>query len=227
MKNSALRVISENKKLLGLLGLYVIALGAISYQITFALFTAHATSTNNSFTAASEFPLTAPGGSVVINEIMWMGSTGHTGDEWIELRNMTNNTYDMTGWQLIGAGNTDITIPSGTLSAHGYFLVANNVETDVATILNVHPDYQTTAVQIDNNNFQVFLANQAHDIVDIADDNTSLPMAGSIGTPKKSMERNDPPGNGMDPAKWHDATTQVNLDGSATDLATPKAPNVP
>ena len=33
---------------------------------------------------------------VVINEVMWMGSSSHTADEWIELRNMTSHDIDFS-----------------------------------------------------------------------------------------------------------------------------------
>jgi len=51
---------------------------------SFAFFSNTATSTNNTFIAAESFGVNQ--GDVVINELMWMGSTKGASDEWIELR---------------------------------------------------------------------------------------------------------------------------------------------
>ena len=54
---------------------------------------------------------------VVINELMWMGSTVSSSDEWIELRNNTNQAIDLTGWLITNAasGSDDLTIPLGSI----------------------------------------------------------------------------------------------------------------
>jgi hypothetical protein len=71
-------------------------------------------------------------GDVVINELMWMGSFGDRDDEWIELRNMTDEDIDISGWRILGAGkgsgeNAHIQIPNGyTIEANGYFLLTKN-----------------------------------------------------------------------------------------------------
>ena len=201
-------------------------------QVTKASFTDQAMSTNNTFTAASEFPtqapLTAPAGSVVINEIMWMGSNFEASpstDEWIELKNMTDNTYNLTNWTLIGAGNVDIKILSGTLPPNGYFLISKRASN--SSVLNITPDYVSPNVQLDNSNLKIFLANSANDIVDVADDGVGLPLKGTneSNQAKRSMERKDPPGNGMNPIFWHSSNGQTNLDSGAVDFATPKASN--
>lgn len=198
----------------------------VSYQATNAFFTSNAASTGNTFSAASEFPpITSAQGNVILNEINWGGSSSSSADEWIEIRNMTGNTFDLTGWQLIGAGNSDITIPSGTLSPNGFFLIANFDQNSLSSVLNIAPDYVTSALQIDNANMQIFLVNEASDIVSIADDGVGVPFKGST-SPRRSMERKDPPGsNGMDPINWQDATTSANLDVSTPDFGTPKAAN--
>lgn len=174
-------------------------------------------------------------GSVVINELMWMGSSTNTDDEWIELRNMTGNPIDLSNWQitsLVGTSNTEtlmLTIPSGkTISANGYFLISHfNKDTSV---INVEPDLVDTHVVLRNSDLQIKLykgiwTNLAN-LIDTADDGSGSPLAGN-NTTKKSMERNDSPGNGTNVSNWHTATTQNNLDSGATDLATPKSTNSP
>src|SRR3989338_5764635 len=51
-------------------------------------------------------------GNVVVNELNWGGNSveGGSNDEWIELRNMTNNTIFVEGWQitsLVGNPSTE------------------------------------------------------------------------------------------------------------------------
>ena len=38
--------------------------------------------------------------NVVINEIAWMGSAASASDEWIELKNTTNESINLSGWTL-------------------------------------------------------------------------------------------------------------------------------
>ena len=38
--------------------------------------------------------------TVVINELMWSGTSKSTADEYIELRNLTDGKVDLSGWSL-------------------------------------------------------------------------------------------------------------------------------
>lgn len=164
---------------------------------------------------------------VVINELMWPGSSKSTADEWIELRNTTGSSINLAGWIVRGAstGGGDLTISSGTLLTNGFFLIANYASTDANSVLNVIPDLVTTSVSLANSDAKYTLLNSLGHIVDTADDGSGAPLAGSNLTPKKAMERNTTPGNGALVGSWHTATTTVNLDPGATELATPKSAN--
>ena len=69
-------------------------------------------------------------GDVVINEVMWMGSDTKDGDEWLELRNMTDQSINLSSWQLTKKNSSNVealmlTIPSGkTISPNGFFLIS-------------------------------------------------------------------------------------------------------
>lgn len=210
---------------------------------SFAFFTDRATSSGNTFTAAAVFPspiptvtptasptptpTEAPLQTVVINELMWMGSSASSDDEWIELRNMTDNDIDLSGWKLFGArvGDAVLTIGSGTISANGFFLISNFSDADSNSILDVSPDLVTTQLQLDNSDLQVILRDNIGTLIDVVDDASGLPLAGSSVAPRKSMERKDPPGDGTLAANWHTSTGQVNLDEGASEFATPRAEN--
>ncbi|PKN02833.1 signal peptidase I [Candidatus Dojkabacteria bacterium HGW-Dojkabacteria-1] len=92
--------------------------------------------------------------SVVLNEIMWMGSTISEKDEWIELRNMTDKEIDISGWRIEGAvagSKGHLQIPNGyMIPANGYFLIANKYEEDRSTALNVSVDLRSTSINLND-----------------------------------------------------------------------------
>src|SRR3989338_8252749 len=65
----------------------------------------------------------AESGSVVVNEVAWAGSSDNSNDEWIELYNSTNQAVDLSGWYIEDDGSTKYQIASGSVAAHGYFLI--------------------------------------------------------------------------------------------------------
>lgn len=69
--------------------------------------------------------------SVVISELAWMGTTGSTSDEWIELHNPTLVSIDLTGWTLAATDGTPSITLSGTIAAGGYFLLERTDDTSV------------------------------------------------------------------------------------------------
>jgi hypothetical protein len=164
-------------------------------------------------------------GDVVINELMWSGSSTNSDDEWLELRNMTSHSIDIGGWQLTkkdSSGNQVlmVTIPSGkTISQNGFFLIS---EFDQAhSAINVAPDLVAGPGSTDSNLFalandklQIKLYkgdwNNSSNLIDTADDGAGNPAVGLNDTTnniKKSMERNDTPGNdGTLATNWHACT---------------------
>lgn len=73
---------------------------------------------------------------VVINEVAWGGTAASANHEWIELRNNTTATIDLTGWRLYGSGGAtppDI-ILSGTIPVSGYFLLERVTDLAVSDI---------------------------------------------------------------------------------------------
>jgi len=175
-------------------------------------------------------------GDVVINEVMWMGSNAHPADEWLELKNTTGKTinfsetpcslYDVNGKKLVD-------INKGTISANGYFLIANRPKdfkfnNGKESALNIDPDilrnYSTSFLS--NSELKLVLKNGAGDVIDTAGDG-GKPLAGSYTSNQKweSMERNDPPGDGTLKESWHTATTSVNFDPGATEKGTPRSSN--
>jgi len=187
-------------------------------------------------TLAGSFALStvaADGPVVVINELMWMGGSASSADEWIELRNMTDQPIDLVDWQLTkltsGIETVMLTIPVGkSIPANGFFIISNYAETSTSSTLAVTPDYVTTAVALSNSAMQIKLYNGAHELIDTADDGSGNPLAGAYDSSQKvfaSMERNPAPGDGALNQSWHAAGRSLGFKPSSVELGTPGAVN--
>lgn len=171
-------------------------------------------------------------GQVVINEVMWMGSDGSTADEWIELRNMTDQDIYLSGWVIEGlgtSGSPDITLPGGaTLPANGYYLVSNFDE--AGSSVSVVPDYVDTGVELANGGEVLTLRTDGGLTLD--ETPTGGWAAGVNTTDKRSMERVSQPGDGTDPANWYScdssscADAQSNFWDGGSNFGTPGEVNL-
>ena len=146
-------------------------------------------------------------GDVVINEVMWMGSTvSSTHDEWIELRNMTDQEIDIAQWTVDNGragGNSLVMTPSSkVIPANGYLIIADSPETSANSALNVPVDVVNASISLANeDNGNLVLRDKYGNVIDEAKDDTW--PAGENGEQKKSMERNDTPGDGTLAGSWH------------------------
>lgn len=116
---------------------YFLTLGFLSYRLTFAFFKDTATSTNNVFTASSNFGSQPPVGiadHVMISEVQIATGSGTAGTEsdFIELYNPTGSSISLDPYKLVmrtSTGTSDVDVKSFTSShiipAHGFFLWAH------------------------------------------------------------------------------------------------------
>ncbi|MDZ7586282.1 MAG: lamin tail domain-containing protein, partial [Patescibacteria group bacterium] len=171
-------------------------------------------------------------GDVVINELMWMGSSGSTADEFLELRNMTDQAIPLKNWTVAG-----VTIPDGKIiPAHGYFLITNYAPTDSNSKLNdsLVPDWSTTSLTLYNSDAQYLLQDSFGVTIDTADNGIGQPAAGQYDAGSNiyySMERDDTPGDGAQAGSWHtifddSALMHSYWDLDAVEKGTPGAPNL-
>ncbi len=177
-------------------------------------------------------------GDVVLNEVMWMGSTVNSHDEWIELRNMTGSAIPIAGWKIENASSVSggiLTIPSGKfIPAHGYFLIANYEKTDANSALDVAPDWVTTNVELNNTgNGNLVLKSNTNLVIDSAlgAPNWAAGNHGSSTPFEQSMERNDIPGDGLLVGSWHACVSGAAngapyWDAVGNNYGTPKAANL-
>jgi signal peptidase len=221
----------------------IIALGFI-IPTTLAFLKDTETSSGNVLQAAAVFPtssvtitptvspsscIATNSETIVINEINWSGSNGDGNDEWIELCNTTNSQVDLTNWVVenLGTGSgpgANITIPSGIIPPNGFFIISSNTQAN--SKINIAPDLINTGLSLNNGGEQLILKNDIGSTIDTANI-TGAWYAGSNSTPKKTMERKSPVGDGIILTNWQTATTHTNMDASSLtdEFATPKAIN--
>lgn len=176
--------------------------------------------------------ITQQAGDVVINEVMWMGSSVGSNDEWIELRNTTNEMIDISGWQLMNAGaaNTIITLPaSTTITANGFYFITNydpaSSASAVALALASSSMLVDSGVSLantySNNEALALLAANGATIDQTPVANSGSWPAGNsqVGEKRWSMQRGETPGDGMDVGNWYTCTPSVlQTDGTYTQM---------
>ena len=178
-------------------------------------------------------------GDVVINEVMWMGSTDSSSDEWIELKNNTDYEIDISNWRIDGAvagKSGHLEIPHGyTIPADGYFLIANKKEDKSAISDGISVDLRATEISLNNNykkNGALVLKDKEKRVID----STPLPIgkkwpAGTNNGLKQSMERTDSLQDGTSYDNWHTCDGEVCNDITYWDIegdnyGTPKSANL-
>jgi len=146
--------------------------------------------------------------SIVFNEITWMGTTNSANDEWIELKNISGSSIDLTGWQILDK-DKQIKIKfldedqSVILSPGGFLLLER---TDDNSVPGIPADLIYTG-SLSNTNEALYLFDENCNLQDKVEANPYWP-AGSNSS-KKTMERKTNLG-------WQ---TSIYVDG------TPKAEN--
>ncbi|MBI5449551.1 signal peptidase I [Candidatus Gottesmanbacteria bacterium] len=175
-------------------------------------------------------------GDVVINEIMWMGSSASANDEWVELRNMTARTIALDGVYLTRWNGTSdltmVTIPAGaSITPNGYFLISNFAAAASQLKDAVAVDLVNTAVNISNTALSLKLYTSGSILVDSAWNQTA-PKEGIFSAALGryySMERTSVPGDGTNPLSWYTsidtASTEDFFDNTADERGTPGAVN--
>ena len=120
---------------------------------------------------------------VVINEIAWMGSTNSANDEWMELKNATNNDINLSGWTLTSAdGKLKIHL-KGFIIANGFYLMER---TSDDTVPGVPADMLYTGA-LNNTGQNLTLYDSSSNVIDQVNFSTKWP-AGNNAT-KQTMEK--------------------------------------
>jgi len=167
----------------------------------------------------------------MFDEIMWAGSTISTADEWLVLYNSSYTPITLNDWKVQKFEDEkyiNVVELSGVIPAQGYYLISNNSADHLfsggESILDIDPDLIDSILSLSNSNLKLQLCHnecRADEISDVAGDGHK-PLAGSNNNPKSSMKRVDYTVSGDQATAWVSNTTQLNIDSSAVDFATPK-----
>ncbi|MDD5639995.1 MAG: lamin tail domain-containing protein, partial [Candidatus Pacebacteria bacterium] len=122
---------------------------------------------------------------IIINEVSWMGTSNSSSDEWIELKNITNEEVSLNKWQLLDKNN-DIKISFGAdekIEANGFYLLER---TDDNSVLNISA-YKIYSGSLSDKNESLRLFDNNCSLIDEVIADSDWP-AGN-GKDKKTMER--------------------------------------
>jgi len=167
--------------------------------------------------------LAASPGDVVVNEIAWMGMQASTSDEWIELKNNTEQDIDLSGWTLKATDDAPSISLTGVISADGFYLLER---TDDSTVSDIAADRIYTGA-LENTGEHLLLKDDSGDPIDNVNAGGGW-FAGSTTPHYASMERVDPRQPGIS-SNW--ATNDPSIASNGLDAGensingTPRARN--
>lgn len=148
---------------------------------------------------------------VIINEVMWSGTSKSLDDQWIELRNTTNQEVDIGKWKIEYSRDINkppIMIPANrVIPANGYFVISNYSNESNNSILNIEVDMSNASMNLlPSNNGNLVLKDAYGEIVDQALGETQWAKGEVIqveDTTYHSMQRNGEYNYGLNPDSWN------------------------
>jgi hypothetical protein len=152
-------------------------------------------------------------GDVIINEVMWAGSSKRSSDQWIELRNMTDRDINIGKWEIENSrahGQPDLMIPANRIiPANGYFLLANYPKNSANTVVNVNVDVSNASIFLSSSeNGHLILKDSKGKVIDRA--KGDIWPAGVLGEGVwRSMQRLEgTKSKGLEEESWETCTHQ-------------------
>lgn len=132
---------------------------------------------------------------IAINEIAWMGTMASASDEWVEVKNNTAYTIDLSQWVLTTGDNTPHIMLQGTIAPHEYLVLERT--DDASTSVIAHGVYTGSLL---NSGEQLSLLRASV----LFDQTPSGVWVAGTSTPeqKSTMERYYSKEVGTDPANW-------------------------
>jgi len=181
-------------------------------------------------TPKRENSLSAIFAQVVINEVAWFGTAASENDEWIELRNISNEPINFNNWTLTVTDDEDNIVSiielNGFIDPDGFYLLERD---DNDTVADVPADLIFNEALPDSGG-KLVLRDAEGRLVDTANRDLDIWPAGSGATgnpPYATMERLDPIARDLD-LNWltNDGQNINGLDADGNRInGTPKATN--
>ena len=172
----------------------------------YALFSSSVTLTGITITVGEiEEEETMP--KVIINEVMWSGTSQSLEDQWIELYNTTNEDINIGKWKieyLRDINKPPIMIPANkVIPANGYFVISNYSNESENSMLNIEVDMSNASMNLlPINNGNLILKDTQGNTIDQVLGESVWPMG--IQSPTyNSMQRTVDGINGLLPSSWY------------------------
>ncbi len=122
---------------------------------------------------------------VLLSEIAWMGSVENENHEWIELKNVSSEIVDLSGWTVAAADGTPDIVLNGTVGPDGYFLLERTSDQSVPSVTSS----QIYTGALGNGGESLELRDASGVPVDFVAASTSWPAGNNQS--KQTMERGD------------------------------------
>lgn len=90
------------------------------------------------------------GDSILISEIEYDPAGSEPGSEWFELYNPTENSIDISGWELTDGEGTFVFPPSTIIPSGGYFIAVHTITTFNITYPGITPDLEYSTIDVGN-----------------------------------------------------------------------------
>ncbi|MBP7114272.1 MAG: lamin tail domain-containing protein, partial [Candidatus Peribacteraceae bacterium] len=166
--------------------------------------------------------------SPVISEVMWMGTSLGSSDEWLEIMNPDALDADLSGWTVTSVNSSGKEVVSfrfetGSILRVGEYLVIASKSAASSRLLH-EPFGVSSTLSLPNTKLLLRLRDSAGSVMDEIDDGVGAPFAGEnpSGTEgKASMERMDPAVAGTVKENWRSAMQSLGFDPNAGDKGTP------
>lgn len=137
---------------------------------------------------------------IIINEVAWMGTENSSNDEWIELKNISNESINISNWQLIDKDNQiKISFPNKILAPGEFYLLER---TDDDSIIGMKANIIFNGAINDANEILQLFDNNCALQDEAKTNNEGLWPAGNKDE-KRSMERDTD-------LTWHTYNGEIN-----------------
>ena len=151
---------------------------------------------------------------LIINEVAWMGGFSSANDEWLELKNISGNDLDISGWQILDKEEQiKIALPVGTKLSSGGFMLLERTDDNSVPSITANLIY---AGALSNTNEGLRLFDSSCNLVDEVLANKDWPSGDAVA--RRSMER------GTD-LIWHAYSGDGENFGGSQIMGTPKKEN--
>lgn len=138
---------------------------------------------------------------IAINEIAWMGTVASTSAEWVEIKNNTAHTIDLSQWALASSDSKPFIVLTGTIAPREYRVLERWLD---ATVVDV------TAGQVYGNGGNQWALGNSGEQLNLFYASTTLDQTPSGAwvagenstTTRKTMERYSSRESGVDASNW-------------------------